>query len=290
VNLAQQHQASTSLGRTHAPTVRDPTAQREAALTQSIPTHPVHSPTQPEPPQESARDRLIVALDLSSPDESRSLVERLGAAVSFYKLGWGLLLRPGGTEFLEDLLRAGKQIFLDLKFFDVPNSVGVAVSAATALGVRFTTVHGNHEIIKAAVQARGDSALQILAVTVLTSLSELETRRMYGMPDNVTLEDHVVEVARNLVESGCDGVIASPWEVAAIRRNVPRQVVVATPGIRMSGESLDDQKRTGTPYDSILAGADYLVVGRSVYQNADPVSQVEKYVEEIQKGLADRTK
>lgn len=259
-------------------------------MTQSIPMRPVYSPHHSESPQESARDRLIVALDLSSTDENRHLVERLRAAVSFYKLGWGVLLRPGGTELVQDLLRAGKQIFLDLKFFDVPNSVGVAVSAATTLGVRFITVHGNHEIIKAAVQARGDSGLKILAVTVLTSLSELETRRMYGMPDNVALEDHVVEAVRNLVESGCDGVIASPWEVAAIRRNVPEQVVIVTPGIRMSGESLDDQKRTGTPYDSIVAGADYLVVGRSVYQNADPVSQVERYVEEIQKGLANRAR
>lgn len=259
-------------------------------MTQSIPTRPVYTPTHSHPHEESARDRLIVALDLSSPDENRRLVERLGTAVSFYKLGWGLILRPGGNELLGDMLRQGKQVFLDLKFFDVPNSVGVAVSAATALGVRFITVHGNREIIEAAVRARGDSALKILAVTVLTSLSELETRRMYGVPDDVTLEDHVVEVARNLVESGCDGVIASPWEVAAIRRNVREHVVIATPGIRMSGESRDDQKRTGTPYDSMVAGADYLVVGRSVYQNADPAAQVEKHVEEIQKGLADRTR
>jgi orotidine-5'-phosphate decarboxylase len=232
---------------------------------------------------------LIVALDLSTPAENKALVARLDRSVSFYKVGWGVLLRPGGPELLDELLAEGKSVFLDLKFFDVPNSVAVAVGAAASRGVRFVTVHGNHEIVGAAAKARGTGPLQILAVTVLTSLSELEARRMYGLPDAVTLEEHVVQVARNLVAAGCDGLIASPWEVAAIRKAVPGRVVIATPGIRLEGEPSDDQRRTGTPYQSIVNGADYIVVGRSVYRDPDPKGKVEQYVAAIQKGLDDRT-
>jgi orotidine-5'-phosphate decarboxylase len=112
---------------------------------------------------------------------------------------------------------------------------------------------------------------------------------MYGLPDAVTLEEHVVQVARNLVAAGCDGLIASPWEVAAIRKAVPGRVVIATPGIRLEGEPSDDQRRTGTPYQSIVNGADYIVVGRSVYRDPDPKGKVEQYVTAIQKGLDDRT-
>jgi orotidine-5'-phosphate decarboxylase len=237
---------------------------------------------------ESPRDRLIVALDLSSPAENERLVQAMSEAVSFYKVGWGVLLRPGGPELLDQLLGSGKSVFLDLKFFDVPNTVAIAVSAAAARGVRFITVHGNQDIVKAAASARGNGSLKVLAVIVLTSLSELEARRMYRMPDDVTLEDHMVAVARDLVASGCDGVIASPWEVAAIRENVPSKVVIATPGIRLPGEPTDDQKRTGTPYESIVNGADYLVVGRSVYRDPDPKGKVEEYVRAIEKGLEDR--
>jgi orotidine-5'-phosphate decarboxylase len=237
---------------------------------------------------DSARQRLIVALDLNSSAENRQLVERLDRAVSFYKLSWGLLLRPGGWELCRDLLAEGKDIFLDLKFHDVPNSVRVGVSAAAALGARFVTVHGTREVISEAVKGRGESPLKILAVTVLTHLTELDVRRMYGLPDRVTLEDHVVEIARNLVDAGCDGVIASPWEIARIRQVFPRRVVIAAPGIRLPGEPVHDQKRTGTPYGSVVAGADYLIVGRSIYEDSDPQSKVEQYVDFIDKGLRDR--
>jgi orotidine-5'-phosphate decarboxylase len=216
------------------------------------------------------------------------LVQALGDAVALYKVGWGVLLPPGGPELQDKLLRAGKNVFLDLKFYDVPNTVAVAVSAAAAQGVRFLTVRGNQEIVKAAAQARGSSPLKVLAVTVLTSLSELDVRRMYGMPGDVTLEDHVVRAARDFVAAGCDGLIASPWEVAAIRRRVPGPFVVVTPGIRLPGEPVDDQKRTGTPHESIANGADYLVVGRSVYRDPRPKAKVEEYLRAIEKGLEER--
>jgi orotidine-5'-phosphate decarboxylase len=257
-------------------------------LTPSMPAQRQQSSPSGNTLPESPRDRLIVALDLSSPSENEALVQALGDAVSFYKVGWGVMLRPGGPELQERLLRAGKSVFLDLKFFDVPNTVAVAVSAAVARGVRFLTVHGNPEIVKAAAQARGASSLKVLAVTVLTSLSELEARRLYGIPEDLSLEDHVVRAARSFVAAGCDGLIASPWEVGAIRQNVVGAVVIVTPGIRLPGEPVDDQKRTGTPYDSIVNGADYLVVGRSVYRDPDPRSKVEEYVRAIEKGLEDR--
>jgi orotidine-5'-phosphate decarboxylase len=237
---------------------------------------------------ESARDRLIVALDLSSPAENEALVQALGDSVSFYKIGWGVLLRPDGPELQKKLLQAGKSVFLDLKFYDVPNTVAIAVSAAVALGVRFLTVHGSEQIVKAAAEARGNSPLKIMAVTVLTSLSELEVRRMYRMPADLSLEDHIVNAARDFVAAGCDGLIASSWEVPAIRERVPGPVVIVTPGIRLPGESVDDQKRTGAPYESIVNGADYLVVGRSVYRDRDPRAKVEEYVREIERGLEER--
>lgn len=230
---------------------------------------------------------MIVALDLSTPAENKALVARLDRTVSFYKVGWGVLLRPGGPELLEELLGLGKDVFLDLKFYDVPNSVAVAVGAAAARGVRFVTVHGNQEIVGAAAKARGTSPLKVLAVTVLTSLSEQEARRMYHLPDDVTLEEHVVQFAKNQVSAGCDGLIASPREVAAIRRAVPDHVVIVTPGIRLEGEPADDQKRTGTPYESIADGADHLVVGRSIYRDPDPAGKAERYVAAIQRALDD---
>jgi orotidine-5'-phosphate decarboxylase len=237
---------------------------------------------------DSPRDRLIIALDLSTPAENEALVEALGDAVSFYKVGWGVLLRPGGPELQQRLLRSGKSVFLDLKFYDVPNTVAVAVSAAAAQGVRFLTVHGNQEVVKAAAQARGNGGLKVMAVTVLTSLSEAEARRMYGLPSEVSLEDHVVRAAKDFVAAGCDGLIASAWEVGAIRERVPGQFIVVTPGIRLPGEPADDQKRIATPYESVVNGADYLVVGRSVYRDPDPRAKVEEYVRAIAKGLDDR--
>jgi orotidine-5'-phosphate decarboxylase len=127
-----------------------------------------------------------------------------------------------------------------------------------------------------------------MAVTVLTSLGEAEARRMYGIPGELNLEDHVVRAAHDFVAAGCDGLIASAWEVGAIRERVPGQFLVVTPGIRLPGEPVDDQKRTATPYASIVNGADYLVVGRSVYRDPDPKAKVEEYVRAIAKGLEDR--
>lgn len=254
-------------------------------MTQSIPAQRMHA--HGPSAGESASDRLIVALDMSGWDDNKALVRRLGSAVSFYKVGWGPLLSRN-NDLLEYLKDEGKHLFLDLKFFDVPNTVRASVGFVAELGARFVTVHGNQSIIEAALRGRGDSGLKVLAVTALTSLIEEDVRRLYQLPPQVSLEQHVVTVARKLVELGCDGVIASPQEVAAIRRAVPRDVIITTPGIRDVGEPTHDQQRTGTAYDSIRAGADYLVVGRPIYASDDPAGQVERHVEQIERGLADR--
>ena len=242
----------------------------------------------------AARDRLIVALDQDSAADARALVRDLGDAVSFYKVGWVTLVVTG-IGIVEELRGLGKQVFLDLKLFDVPNTVREAMARVTRLGVRFATVHGNRENIAAAVAGRAaaihagaEGGLQILAVTALTSLAEHDVRQMYSLPATVSLEEHVVHVARRMVEAGCDGVIASPREIARIRSIFPDTVLIVTPGIRLAGESVDDHKRPGTPADSIRAGADYLVVGRSIYQDSDPRRKAAAYVQEIEKGLAGR--
>ena len=239
----------------------------------------------------AALERLIVALDQDNRDDSRKLVKQLGDSVLFYKVGWVSLLH-GGVTLVEDLLRSGKRVFLDLKIFDVPNTVREAITRVANLGVRFATVHGNRENIEAALAGRqaaidagARSDLKILAVTVLTSLNENDVRQLYSLPAHISLQEHALNVARRLIESGGDGVIASPWEVERIREEFPDRVLIVAPGIRVAGESSHDHKRSGPPYESIKAGADYIVVGRSIYQNPDPKGQAERYVAEIERGL-----
>lgn len=236
---------------------------------------------------ESARQRLIVALDRESLEGNRELVDTLGDSVVFYKVGWISLL-GGGLDLVRWLLDRGKDVFLDLKIFDVPNTVAGAIELVAQLGVRFATVHGVSENIEAAVNARGSSHLQILAVTVLTSLNERDVRRLYSLPADVSLAEHAVNVTKRLVEAGCDGVITSPHEIPLIRNAIPDTTLIVAPGIRLEGESTHDHKRPGTPYESIKNGADYLVVGRSIYRADDPKSRAERYVQEIERGLADR--
>jgi orotidine-5'-phosphate decarboxylase len=235
----------------------------------------------------SARQRLIVALDRESRERNQEMVDLLGDAVVFYKVGWISLL-GGGLELVRHLLDRNKDVFLDLKIFDVPNTVAGAIEQVAKLGVRFATVHGVTDNIEAAVKAKGSAHLDILAVTVLTSLNERDVRQLYSLPPDVTLAQHAVNVARNLVNVGCDGVITSPHEIPLIRDAVPNKTLIVAPGIRLEGESTHDHKRPGTPYESIKNGADYLVVGRSIYRADDPRAQAERYVAEIERGLADR--
>ena len=211
-------------------------------------------------------DRLILALDVATADEAKRLVDRLDGVVSFFKIGI-VLHTACGLELVRWLVASGKRVFLDLKFFDVRQTVKDAVARVADLGVTFLTIHGNAEIVQGAVEGRGESDLKLLAVTVLTNLDASDITDL-GFP--VSLEDLVLHRARLAVESGCDGVVASANEVRAIRREVGREPLVVTPGIRPRSSAPDEQKRIATPGDAIRAGADYLVVGRPIRTARDP--------------------
>ncbi|MHA1113867.1 MAG: orotidine-5'-phosphate decarboxylase, partial [Alphaproteobacteria bacterium] len=198
-------------------------------------------------------DRLIVALDFSGIDEARRLVAVLDETVGFYKLGLQLALAPGAEAFLDDLLAAGKRVFLDYKFYDIGETVRHAVARAAERGVDMLTVHAVPQVMAAAVAGRGAAPTRLLAVTVLTSLDDADLR---AMGHNIPAAELVEMRARQALEAGCDGIVASPREAAAMRRLAgERPFLVVTPGIRPAGAAMDDQKRAATPAEAIAAGA-----------------------------------
>jgi orotidine-5'-phosphate decarboxylase len=214
-----------------------------------------------------ARDRLIVALDLPDTAAARALVERIGDAAGFYKIGLELCMAPGFFELLDWLRSHGKQVFVDLKFFDIPETVARAVSALSARGAQFCTVHGNQAIMEAAAAAQ-TNGLKVLAVTALTSLDRGDLQDLGFDCDVAAL---VLSRARRALAAGCDGVVSSGLEVERLRAEAPHELVVVTPGIRpVDNVRESDQKRVMTPARAIAAGADYLVVGRPVRDAADP--------------------
>lgn len=243
----------------------------------------------------AARDRLIVALDVPSVSEARALVERLGDSAGFFKIGMQLQF-AGGLDYARELIDAGKRVFLDAKLFDIDETIERAVRNVAAMGVDFLTIHGNRRTIPAAVRGRGDSALRILAVTVLTSLGADDIADLYGAGASVA--DTVRKRAAQALDGGADGVIASGEEAAMIgglvddrdrAGNRSRPFSIVTPGIRMAGQAVGDQKRVATPYSAIKDGADYLVVGRPIYQASDPAAAARAVVEDIERALATRS-
>ena len=223
------------------------------------------------------RDRLIVALDAPDADEARRLVERIGERATFYKVGMELAY-GGGLALVAELALAGKQVFLDLKLHDIPNTVERATAQAAKLGARFLTVHGYPQTMRAAVAGAKGSGLQVLAVTVLTSYDDadlLDACYRFG----------VLETVRRRAEQGLalgvDGLVASSAEAAALRRIVGAGMLLVTPGIRPRGAAVGDQKRVATPGEAIRNGADYLVVGRPVTEAPDPRAVAEAIVDEI---------
>ncbi|MHB2166592.1 orotidine-5'-phosphate decarboxylase [Alsobacter sp. R-9] len=229
-----------------------------------------------------ARDRMIVALDVPSVAEANALVERLGDAVSFYKVGMELVY-GGGLDLVRDLVRGGKKVFLDLKLHDIPNTVQKATERVAGLGATYLTVHAYPQTMAAAVAGRSTSGLQILAVTVLTSCDDgdlAEAGYAFGV------KDLVARRASQAVAAGVDGLILSPEEVAAMRASVGDRLALITPGIRPAGEAVGDQKRVMTPARAIAAGADRLVVGRPVTQASDPRRAAQSIVEEIAAALS----
>jgi orotidine-5'-phosphate decarboxylase len=235
----------------------------------------------------AAKEKLIVALDVTSVKEARAIVDELQDSVSFYKIGLHLQLDPDLPALFVRLLQEQKRIFLDFKFIDIPATVEGAVKAAARLHITFITVMGQRHIIEAAVKGRGSSDLKILAVTLLTGMTEEDMQAEYNT--NLSLEDFITKRARGASQMGCDGVISSANEVGLIRSAIHRDnFLVVTPGIRRMGAEPDDQKRTATPYAAIINGADYLVVGRPIIQREDKKRAAQEIVDEMAAALNHR--
>ncbi len=219
-----------------------------------------------------ARDRLIFAMDVPDVARARALAEELGDAVTFYKLGLELLMSGGYFELLEWLLARDKQVFADLKLFDIPATVAAAVRGLRDRGATFVTVHGNQSIMEAAAANKGDR-LKVLAVTVLTSLDRGD---LDDLGFECDVEALVLSRARRALEAGCDGVISSGLEVAKLREQVDRRLIVVTPGIRpVDNVETSDQKRVMSVSDAFANGADYIVVGRPIRDAASPRAAAE---------------
>jgi orotidine-5'-phosphate decarboxylase len=229
------------------------------------------------------KGRLIVALDFPSASPAMELVEKLDGLVSFFKVGIELQLAEGMSP-VQRLISKGKKLFLDLKYFDVPETVERAVRRAATLGPTFLTVHGNRRNVEAAVKGRGGADLKLLAVTVLTSLDASDIQDM-GFPCQV--EELVLHRAKAALEAGCDGVIASGQEARQIRAALGDKLLIVTPGIRPPGSPRQDQKRAVTPREAVLAGADYLVVGRPITGDPDPRRAAQGILSEMEEAFAD---
>jgi orotidine-5'-phosphate decarboxylase len=212
-----------------------------------------------------AAERLIFALDVPDSDSARALVEELGDAVIFYKVGLELFMSGGYFELVKWLKASGKRVFCDLKLFDVPETVGRAVRQLKESGADFATVHGNDGMLEAAAREKGD--LKILAVTVLTSLDRGDLTDLGFQCDPQAL---VLSRARRALSLGCDGVVSSGLEVSALREELGDPLIVVVPGIRpVENRPEDDQKRIVTPTQAFQNGADYIVVGRPIRGAAD---------------------
>lgn len=224
------------------------------------------------------RERIIIALDVNSPEQAKALVKKCESHVSFYKVGLQLFM-ASWFETVDWLADRGHKVMLDLKFFDIPETVKLAVEQVNNRGVTFATIHGNDPIIRAAVSARGD--LRLLAVTVLTSFGEEDMRAM-GMTG--TVADLVSFRAKRALELGCDGVVSSGLEAGTLRRDLGEKLLIVTPGIRPGAnvrDGSDDQQRIVTAGRAIGGGADHVVVGRPISKAADPIKVIEEMQREI---------
>lgn len=229
-----------------------------------------------------ARDRLILALDVPSAEEAMRLMDRAGDPISFVKIGLELFT-GAGPEVVRQAMARRKRVFLDLKFLDIEETVRRATARVAELGVEFLTVHANRKVLRAAAEGRGtihgEAGLKLLAVTVLTNFDAGDLRDM-GIQWGVA--DLVAARAKLAAEMGCDGVVASGEEPAAIRRQAGARFLIVTPGIRPAGKGVDDHARVTTPAQAIQAGADYLVVGRPIRDAADPRTAAEAILAEMQ--------
>jgi len=225
-----------------------------------------------------AADKIIVALDVPTRQKALELVEQLRAEISFFKIGLQLYTAEG-PEIVRAVLATGAKVWLDLKLYDIPNTVARAVESASTLGVQMLTIHltGGSEMIRAATAARTGGTL-LLGVTVLTSSTEQALREI-GITDSV--EDQVIRLAELGVQAGIDGVVASPHEIKTLRREFGDRIKIAVQGIRPSWADPGDQKRFMTPGEALKAGADYIGIGRPITGHAQPHEAVRKVIEEL---------
>ena len=220
---------------------------------------------------------IIVALDVPSAEEARVLVDRLGDSIDFYKVGMELYA-AAGMQMVRELADRGKQVFLDLKLFDIGETVRRTVEVVARNPARLLTVHSSASVMRAAVDGRGGSGLKILAVTVLTSFDEQDVR---DLGYERTVADLVEWRVRISMECGVDGLIASPRDARAVRRLAGPEMLLVTPGVRSAGTERGDQKRVASPAEAMRDGADYIVMGRQITRSADPRREAASVLEQI---------
>ena len=230
--------------------------------------------------RDDPRQRLIVALDVSTAAAAQKIVAAVGDSVLTYKVGMQLYTAEGPA-IVRDLVASGRRVFLDLKYHDIPNTVGSAVSEAAKLGVSMLTVHasGTSKMLRAAADAaQARPGLMVLAVTVLTSMdgNDLETIGMHG-----TVADSVVRLATIALANGCQGIVTSAREASKVRAELGHEFAIVTPGVRPAGSSVGDQKRVVTPAEAIAAGASHIVVGRPITDAADPAAEARAILAQI---------
>ena len=227
----------------------------------------------------SNKDKIIVALDFESCDKALALVESLDGYANFFKIGLGLIGR-GGLELASELKKRGLHVFLDLKLFDISNTIENAVRGLCEAEFDFLTVQGDPQVVRAAVKGRGAHSMKILAVTFLTSLDRDDLDQNMIKPG--TIGDLAVSRAEKAILAGADGVIASPKELTLLRKNPHcMQKIIVTPGIRQTKSATNDQKRVGSPHEALKNGASYLVIGRPICQAKDPLSAYEEIKTEV---------
>ena len=220
---------------------------------------------------------IIIALDVETEEEARRIVEATSPSVDFFKIGMELYA-AAGMDFVKELCGSGKQVFLDMKFYDIGETVRRAVKQVAQSGVRFLTVHGSESVMRAAVEGRADSKLQLLAVTVLTSFDQTDLADL-GYPCSI---EGLVELrVRKAMKASIDGIVCSPLEAARVRRITGPEAILVTPGVRSAGSTKGDQKRVATPAEAIKDGANYLVIGRQVTRAENPGASVQQILDEL---------
>ena len=227
----------------------------------------------------NTKDKIIVALDVDSCDKARSIVDRLNGHANFFKIGLGLIGK-GGLELALEMKQKGLHVFLDLKLFDISNTIENAVRGLCEAEFDFLTVQGDPQVVRAAVKGRGSYSMKILAVTFLTSLDRNDLDQNMIKPGMIG--DLAVSRAEKAILAGADGVIASPKELTLLRKNPHcMKKIIVTPGIRSTKSATNDQKRVASPHEALKNGASYLVIGRPICQAKDPLAAYEEIKNEV---------